>query len=186
MAPNLDLSVVEAAAMADYEHYRGKIVLVSAVCGYVGNDSVDITLDSPAKVLIENTSDQSVKRWCDDWCDPLYEVMLFERHPQLTEVRSMWIYGLSRHLDGQRTEDSDIVAIVDDASENVAVRYCIDGIDQYGNYAGDGKFAPYVVFDIKAQRNVSRPFRFRWMARIWMLFHLNGKSLSTAVDQPAT
>lgn len=44
------------------------------------------------------------------------------------------------------------------------MRYVIDGTDEYGNYAGDAKRGPFVVFDIEAQENVAGPFPFRWMA----------------------
>jgi hypothetical protein len=109
------VNVIEARAMVDYEDVLGKTVLVSAICGFVGNDSVDINLDPPAKVRVEKTRETSVKRWNDDWCDPYWEVVLAEPHPQLSGVRSLWISGTCYYLDGQQTEPSDVVSVVEEA-----------------------------------------------------------------------
>lgn len=106
---NTDQGVIESKAREDYRHYLGKIVLVNAISGFVGNDSVDIRLAPPAKVLIEATRLESVLRWNDDWLDPYYEVRLIEEHPMLVGVRSLWIHGPCYHLNGKQTEASDIV-----------------------------------------------------------------------------
>lgn len=118
--PNTDPAIIEARAMRDYEQVLGKIVLVSAISGYFGNDSVDIPLPVPAKVRIDTTTESTVKRWCDDWCDPYWEVSLVEPHPALIDVRSLWISGTCRHLDGKRTERSDVLSIVGDAANGIA------------------------------------------------------------------
>lgn len=110
---NTDPTVIEAKVMKDYAHYLGKDVLVNRICGYVGDDSTDIELSSPAKVRVETTSEQSLKRWIDGWCDPLYEVSLVEDHPQLNGVRSLWIHGPSLHLNGKQTQASDIVSMAE-------------------------------------------------------------------------
>lgn len=102
-------AAIEAIVQADYERYLGQEVLVHRICGYVADDSVDMDLDPPAKVRIEKTSTTSLARWIDEWCDPLYEVTLVQPHPQLAEVRSLWIYGQSYHIDGKQVEASDIV-----------------------------------------------------------------------------
>lgn len=117
-AINSDTAAIEAVAVQDYEHYLGKVVLVNAVSGYIGNSSTDIPLNPPAKVRVEATSLQVVKRWIDNWCDPIYEVSLVESHPQLHDVRSLWIYGPSRHLNGKQTEASDIVSVVDTPAQH--------------------------------------------------------------------
>jgi hypothetical protein len=101
---------IEALILADYNALEGKVVEVSAICGFRGDDSVDINLQPPAKVKIDRTSNTSLKRWIDDWCDPVYEVTLVEPHPQLEDVRSFWIHGLSRNINGTSTEASDIFA----------------------------------------------------------------------------
>ncbi len=110
---NTDPSVIEAKVMKDYAHFLGKDVLVSRISGFVGDDSTDIELSPPAKVRVETTSEQSLKRWIDGWCDPVYEVVLVEDHPQLACVRSLWIHGPSLHLNGKQTEVSDIVSIAE-------------------------------------------------------------------------
>lgn len=101
---------IEAKVLADYQKLVGTVVEVAAICGYRLDDSVDISLTPPAKVRIEPTSNTSLNRWIDDWCDPVYEVTLVEPHPQLTDLRSFWIHGLSRHINGVSTEASDIVS----------------------------------------------------------------------------
>ena len=115
---NTDPTVIEAKVMKDYAHYLGKDVLVHRICGFVGDDSTDIELSPPAKVRVQATSEQSLKRWIDGWCDPLYEVALVENHPQLNGVRSLWIHGPSLHLNGKQTEVSDIVSIAEPQSVN--------------------------------------------------------------------
>jgi hypothetical protein len=35
-------------------------------------------------------------------------------------------------------------------------------------YAPDGKYPPFVVFDIERQDNVAGGFRFRWQASLWL------------------
>ena len=54
----------------------------------------------------------------------------------------------------------------------------IDGADSKDRenniLTGDGKFAPFYVFDTLAQDWIGPPFRFRWMAvlyRRWLRFH---------------
>ena len=116
---NTDPTVIEAKVMKDYAHYLGKDVLVKRICGYVGDDSTDIELSPPAKVRVETTNEQSLKRWIDGWCDPLYEVALVEEHPQLNGVRLLWIHGPSLHLNGKQTEASDIVEIAEPQSGNL-------------------------------------------------------------------
>lgn len=110
---NTDPTLIEARVMKDYAHYLGKDVLVKGICGFVGDDSTDVELSPPAKVRVEATSEQSLKRWIDGWCDPLYEVTLVENHPQLNGMRSLWIHGPSLHLNGKQTEASDIVSMAE-------------------------------------------------------------------------
>ena len=101
-------AVIEARVMADYRAHVGREVLVRTVSGYVGMDSVEVHLDPPARMRIDSTPETAVKRWCDDWCDPYWDVTLVEPHPQLVDVRSMWMHGPSHHLDGIRSEGSDL------------------------------------------------------------------------------
>lgn len=122
---NTDPSVIEAKVMKDYAHFLGKDVLVSRISGFVGDDSTDIELSPPAKVRVESTSEQSLKRWIDGWCDPVYEVALVEDHPQLAGVRSLWIHGPSLHLNGKQTEASDIVSIADVQSPREVKKFTV-------------------------------------------------------------
>lgn len=40
----------------------------------------------------------------------------------------------------------------------------IDGTDEAGLFAGDGKYPPFVVFDVKKQENIAGPFGTRQAA----------------------
>jgi hypothetical protein len=50
----------------------------------------------------------------------------------------------------------------------------VDGTDEFGNYAGDGKNAPFVVFDINRQENIAGPFSTRRKADAARTDILNG------------
>lgn len=113
---NSDPAVIEARVLADYQHMLGKTVLVRVVSGYRGNNSVDIRLSPPAKVRIATTEEASLKHWNDDWCDPYWEVEVVEPHPQLVGIRSTWISGSCYHLNGQQTNTSDVISVVNNES----------------------------------------------------------------------
>lgn len=109
---NRDLKIIEERALGDYQKMLGQSVLVKAVSGFVGNDSVDINLDPPAKVRIDQTGSDSVHHWNDDGLDPYCDVTLMEPHPALVDVRSFGIHGPCPNLDGKRTEASEIVEVI--------------------------------------------------------------------------
>lgn len=100
---------VEALAISEYEVHVGKTVLVNAISGYVGNDSIDINLDPPVKVRVLSTQEQDIRNWVDDWCDPYWDVEIIEPRTELAGLRSTWIRPTSRHIDGTRSEHSDVV-----------------------------------------------------------------------------
>lgn len=114
-----DRNAIEERAWNEYLSMLGKVVLVKAISGYVGLDSCDVLLDQPAKVRIGKSRESDVKRWNDcgaeSWCDPLWEVSLVDTHPQLSEMRSLWIHGTCYLCDSDRTEASDVVEILLDA-----------------------------------------------------------------------
>lgn len=114
---NTDPTVIEARVLSDYQRMLGKTVMVRSISGYRGNDSVDIRLSPPATVKIAHTEPASLKHWNDDRCDPYWEVVLVEPHPQLEDIRSTWISGNCYHLDGRQSNASDVISIVSDALE---------------------------------------------------------------------
>lgn len=58
----------------------------------------------------------------------------------------------------------------------------VDGTEEYGNFAGDGAYAPFVVFDVDAQTNIAGPYCTRREAE-WGLSRIrNGEEPALDVD----
>jgi hypothetical protein len=96
-----------------YNEYLGQVVLVNCIGGYgPDDDSHEIFLSPPAKVLIEKTNPVALFRWQDDWLDPYYDVTLAEPHPQLEGMRSFWICGTSINGNTLAEQPGDIMGIV--------------------------------------------------------------------------
>ncbi|MFP3637829.1 hypothetical protein [Paraburkholderia sp. SIMBA_054] len=94
-------------ALADYNAVTGKVIEVEKISGYDEHDnSHDLLLAPAAKVRVLTTDRASIVRWCDDWMDPCWDVELAEPHPQVKNLRSLWVYGPSYHPDG-RVEAGD-------------------------------------------------------------------------------
>lgn len=53
---------------------------------------------------------------------------------------------------------------------------CVDGTDEYGNFAGDAQNAPFVVFDIDRQENIDGPYKTRAQAEVALGNILLGKT----------
>lgn len=51
--------------------------------------------------------------------------------------------------------------------------------DRESEIAGDGECRPFYVFDDERQDWIAGPFRWRWLARLWILRH-GSASQSTA------
>lgn len=104
----------ESLAYADYAASLGKVFLVDELTGYSDDDEFnprhygyfDLKLDTPARVRLVHTDEDSLKHWVDEWLDPYWNFELIEPHPQLpAKIRTMWGYGPSYNaLTGERTE----------------------------------------------------------------------------------
>lgn len=107
-----EYEAAEARATAEYDALVGKDVRVTAISGYRDDDNChDLTLDPPALVRINQTSDDDIKRWIDEWLDPVYNVTVVEPHPQIAaDMRSCWIHGTSYNRKTGKTQPGDIVA----------------------------------------------------------------------------
>ena len=51
----------------------------------------------------------------------------------------------------------------------------VDGMDEYGAFAGDGNEAPFVIFDVEQQQNIAGPFESRELAEAQRLSILAGE-----------
>jgi len=91
---------LDAMALNEYEAHLGKIIVTTALEGYVGDNSVNIDIPEGVRVRVTRTEKCDIVRWIDDWLDPAWNVEPVEAHPKLESVRSLWIYGTSRRLDG--------------------------------------------------------------------------------------
>lgn len=91
---------LEATALKEFADAQGKYFLVSSLCGYVGNDSVDLTCDPPILVkLTASSRKDDILHWNGDWLDPYWNVELITPRPAyLKEVRSTWIDGPSHNV----------------------------------------------------------------------------------------
>lgn len=91
---------LEVQALLEHTDHIGRVILVSEIEGYCGNDSVSVDLDPPAMVKVCRTNTNDVIRWIDNWLDPVWDVTLVVPHPQLENVRSLWVHATSRNTDG--------------------------------------------------------------------------------------
>lgn len=99
---------LEAEAMQEYQALLGKNVLVHAISGYIGNDSVDLKLKEPVLVKVQPTTPDCIRRWHDTWLDPVMEVAIVAPTDEVRDLRSAWVYGTARHVNGS-IEQSDLV-----------------------------------------------------------------------------
>lgn len=98
---------LEKRARADFDTHTGRVILATTVAGYIGNDSVEIHCNPPARLRVCGSSGSSLHEdlthWNDNWLDPYWDVELAAPHPALTDARSLWTFGPSYCTDG-RTE----------------------------------------------------------------------------------
>jgi len=104
----MDDEAVESLALAEHASHVGKVVLARSISGYFLSDSFDIVLDPPVRVRVEAVPEGDIRRWRDDWLDPVWDVAVLDDHPLLADKRSFWVHGTSYHRDG-RTEPGDLL-----------------------------------------------------------------------------
>jgi len=94
---------IEEQCLADYEAHKNKILLATRVECYISEDQLTIDCDPPARVRVrDRVPENDIRRWTDaEWCDPYWDVDLVEPHPALDRASSMWVYGISRSIDGE-------------------------------------------------------------------------------------
>lgn len=93
---------IKARVLQDYQRSLGRTFLVSELYGYVGDDSRDFLLSTPALVrVVRAVIPDDLYCWTDGWCDPYYSVKLVRPHPEIASAASLWVYGTSYHLNGE-------------------------------------------------------------------------------------
>jgi hypothetical protein len=91
---------VHKLVLRDFDEIKGRVLLVSHLTGYKGDDSIDIDLTTPAKVRVSATPESDLFHQIDDWVDPYWNLELVEPHPELADVRSLWMFGHSYSIKG--------------------------------------------------------------------------------------
>jgi hypothetical protein len=117
-AKGLDPKYLELLAEEEYEQFKNCLVRVQALNGYADNVASDTfypdMFEKPVIVRIQKADkERDLHHWMDEWLDPIYPVEIVERGDLPEGLRSCWIYGICRSLDG-RFESGDIYAVVSD------------------------------------------------------------------------
>lgn len=86
--------------LRDFKEIEGREILVSHLTGYKGDDSIDFDLATPARVRVTATPESDLFHQIDDWVDPYWNLVLVEPHPELADVRSLWMFGHSYSVKG--------------------------------------------------------------------------------------
>jgi hypothetical protein len=81
---------MEADAIREFESVKGRIILVPMLCGYIGNDSVEIHCAPPAEVRVLPTHRSAILHWNDEHLDPYWDVQLVKPLRALADLRSIW------------------------------------------------------------------------------------------------
>lgn len=87
-----------ARARRDYLGVVGQTVYPRWLFGYQGDSNVVSELDVGFKVgvRVRQTSDQDIARFCDEFCDPYWDVeVVDDPHGLAPNLRTAWIDGIS-------------------------------------------------------------------------------------------
>lgn len=120
---------IEKKVLADFEALVGKVVLVGVVQGYRDERSEEIVLRAPVFARIQPYDDRGLRedvlRWMDhDVIDPVYDIEVLSKHPDLEGLSSTFVYGKTYFTDG-RTEPAHFVL----ASQDLVARHAVEGGD---------------------------------------------------------
>lgn len=96
-------------AEEDYKAALGRVVLVSHLTCYMGEDSVDLDVDPPARMRVIQTPVSDLQHRVDQWLDPYWNLELLDYHPKLNGARSFWTFGKSYNLNGEVEPTSNVV-----------------------------------------------------------------------------
>lgn len=88
----------EAAALADYEAHKGKLLRVWLIDGYInGTTSNTVSgypCDPPLIVQVDDPSlPMDIVRRIDDWFDPIWTVTVLRPSGDVTKDARVWVYG---------------------------------------------------------------------------------------------
>jgi len=99
----IDPQVLEEKALADFAAVKGKLVRISWIYGYMGDDGWEGPADGGlfgVIVRVLDTPENELRRWRDDWLDPIYDVEVIVPGDLPEDLRSCWIHGKSCNLNG--------------------------------------------------------------------------------------
>ncbi len=99
-----------ASARKTYARLHGKIVQVDKINGYRETDCEEVLFDVPLLVRILKTPDDCIARDMADHVDPIYDVEPLDARPEITGMRSFWIYGVSIEIETGLESPGDIVS----------------------------------------------------------------------------
>jgi hypothetical protein len=94
---------LEERALADYQEVKGKLVQISQIYGYLDDEDWEGPVDSTVIVRVTDTPENEIRRWRDDWLDPIYDVEIVTSGTLPDGLRSCWIHGKSYNLSGAET-----------------------------------------------------------------------------------
>lgn len=104
--PEFDLSAVKVnsdseaihRARRDYAVALGLVIYPQWICGYIGDSdsTTDLLVEFKIGVKIIPTPADSIARFCDEYCDPIWDVEIVDDpNNYASNIRSPWIYGQS-------------------------------------------------------------------------------------------
>jgi hypothetical protein len=147
----------EARARKDYAELKGKIVLVTYLCGYTegSSDQHGIKVSTPARVRVVDTHDRMIVRVCGNWINPVYELDLLAPHEELKGYGSFDCYGTSYNVITGATEPAHFQIVADEnpvsvgpGRPDVVVEMTMDASipTEFGTVGGS---TPIVITDFK-------------------------------------
>lgn len=93
---------IEDLCIKDHEAHFGKILLATFIIGYAEEAfTSEFHCEPPARVRVLRMNKADMLHWCDEFCDPSWDIELVEPHPALEHATSIWIDGITRSTDGE-------------------------------------------------------------------------------------
>jgi hypothetical protein len=99
-------SEAEAIIRDEFSQVVGRVIYVNTLYGYIGDNQVDLHLDTPVAVKVVGPGvTKDLYKYVDEWLDPDWDVTLLTKdHPEIpTSFEASWVYGHSLNTEtGER------------------------------------------------------------------------------------